>query len=213
MLMGLVNTSSCFETCIELLCRGLQWKTLLIYLDYVIVYASSPEQTLARVDEVFTRLGEARLNLQPSKCQLFQRQVAFLGHAITEDGVSPDPEKVKAVQDWRQPKCFSGIRSFIGLCSYYRRYIRAFSTCARPLFQLLEAGQCFKWIAECKQAFLDMKNALLGDVVLAYPRDEGLYFVDVDAGSTGIRVHSSICSPQRRLAAGKKGRLHMQAKH
>ena len=159
---------------------------MLICLDDVVVYASSPEQSLAKLDEMFTRPRDAGLKVKPSKCRLFQRRVAFLGHVITEDGVSPDPEKVKQVRDWRWPKCVSDICSFIGLCSYYRRYIQAFSVRARPLFQQLEARQPFKWTEECEQAFLDLKTALVGDEVLAYPRDEGLYIVDVDAGSTGI---------------------------
>ena len=142
-------------------------ETLLIYVDDVIVYASSPEQMLARLDEVFKRLRGAGLKLKCSKCQLFQRRVAFLGHVITEDGVSPDPEKVRVVRDWRQPKCVSDVHSFIGLCSYYRRYIQAFSACTRPLFQLLEAEQPFQWTEECEQAFLDLKTALVGDEMLA----------------------------------------------
>ncbi len=124
--------------------------------------------------------------LKPSKCHLFQRRVNFLGHVITEDGVMPDPEKIRAVKEWGVPRNTSDIRSLIGLCAYYRRFIKSFSTRARPLLKLLEAGQAFDWTEECEKAFLDLKNALTGDEVMAYPTDDGEYILDTDASNTGI---------------------------
>ncbi len=84
----------------ELVLKGLQWKTLLIYLDDIIILSSTFTDHVQRLDEVLTRLGNAGLKLKPSKCHLFRDEVFFLGHTITTDGVKPDPSKVSVVQNW-----------------------------------------------------------------------------------------------------------------
>ncbi len=183
---GLCNAPSTFERCMELIMRGLQWKTLLIYLDDLIIFSSTFDDHIARLDEVFSRLGKAGLKLKPSKCALFQEKVIFLGHLITSEGVGPDPQKVEAVRDWPTPKNITGVRSFLGLCSYYRRFICGFAHIAGPLHSLLEAGQAFVWSDECQQAFETLKSKLIGADVMSYPNDDGLFILDTDASDTGI---------------------------
>lgn len=183
---GLCNAPSTFERCMELVLKGLQWKTLLIYLDDVIILSSTFQEHIQRLDEVLQRLGNAGLKLKPSKCELFREEVLFLGHIITQDGVKPDPSKVSAVQNWPILKNVTDVRSFLGLCSYYRRFIAKFSTIAAPLNRLLEAGQTFEWTPDCQAAFENLKAALTGDEVMSYPSDDGLFIIDTDASDTGI---------------------------
>ena len=183
---GLCNAPSTFERCMELILKGLQWRTLLIYLDDIIIMSSTFSEHIERLDEVLRRLGTAGLKLKPSKCELFQTEVLFLGHLITQDGVKPDPSKVSAVQNWPLPKNVTDVRSFLGLCSYYRRFIAQFATIASPLHRLLEAGQTFKWTSDCQAAFDRLKAALTGDKVMSYPSDDGLFIIDTDASDTGI---------------------------
>ena len=183
---GLCNAPSTFERCMELVMKGLQWKTLLIYLDDLIIFSDSFDQHIERLDEVLTRLGEAGLKLKPSKCNLFQEEVVFLGHLITPEGVKPDKSKVEAVHAWPTPKNLTGVRAFLGLCSYYRRFIFQFAHIAHPLNRLLEAGQAFEWTEDCQIAFDTLKSKLTGDEVMAYPNDDGLYILDTDASNTGI---------------------------
>ena len=183
---GLCNAPSTFQRCMELVMKGLQWKTLLIYLDDLIVFSSTFEEHITRLDEVLTRLGEAGLKLKPSKCELFQESVIFLGYLVTPDGVKPDPQKVEAVHDWPTPKNVTGVRAFLGLCSYYRRFIKGFAHIAGPLNSLLEAGQAFEWSEECQAAFDALKAKLTGEEVMAYPADDGLFILDTDASNTGI---------------------------
>ena len=100
--------------------------------------------------------------------------------------MKPDPAKCEVVKNWPTLRTVHDVRSFLGLCSYYRRFIKNFATIARPLTRLLEAGQKFEWAADCQNAFEPLKLSLTGDEIMAYPNDAGLYILDTDASDTGI---------------------------
>ena len=135
--MGLCNSPSTFQRCMELILRGLQWQSALIYLDDIIVCGSTIEEHMERLDEVLSRLGKAGLRLKPSKCHLLQERVTFWGYVVTSEGLKPDMDKVNCVQSWPVPKNVTDVRAFLGLCSYYRRFIRRFSSRASYLNDLL----------------------------------------------------------------------------
>jgi len=186
MAFGLCNAPGTFQRCMELIFRGLQWRTLLIYLDDVIIFSTTFDSHLERLSEVFQRLKQAGLKLKPSKCSLFRPEVSFLGHTITSNGIKPSREKVDLIRNWKRPQNLTQLRSFLGFCSYYRRYIRNFSKIASPLNCLLEAGQSFDWTCDCEEAFLELRNVLTGDEVMALPNDTGLFVLDTDASGRGI---------------------------
>ena len=144
------------------------------------------EEHICRLDEVFSRLCKAGLKLKPSKCDLFQHEVLYLGHIITSDGIKANPEKLVAVKEWATPTNVKHVRSFMGLCSYYRRFIKGFSHIARPLNRLLESGVKFEWTDECEHAFNELKSALTIDNVMAYPLDDGKFILDTDASDYGM---------------------------
>ena len=128
----------------ERVLKGLQWRTLLLYLDDIIVFSKDFHSHLERLEEVFQRFRAARLKLKPSKCQLFQREVSYLGHVVSQDGVATDPEKVEAVRKWASPKCVQEVRSFLGFVGYYRRFCPDFATISRPLNLLTNKETKFK---------------------------------------------------------------------
>ena len=128
----------------------------------------------------------ARLKLNAKKCHLFKKRVVFLGHVVSDKGVSTDPEKISAVHEWPTPTSVSSLRSFLGLCSYYRRFVRGFSTIASPLHCLTEKGKDFVWTQECDVAFQRLKQALSQAPVLAYPTSEDTFVVDTDASNSGV---------------------------
>ena len=158
----------------------------LVYLDDVIIFGDTPEQHLLRVGKVFERLQVANLKLKPSKCRLMRRHVDFLGHVISREGVSVDPSKIRDVVDWPVPQRLKDVRSFLGLCCYYRRFIRNFSMLAAPLFALTKKGRAFLWDEGCQEAFELLKQVLTSAPILALPRDEGTYILDCDACDDGI---------------------------
>ena len=175
-----------FERLMEQVLAGMSWEVLLIYLDDVIVHAKSFQDQLERLRAVFTRLRAAGLKLSPTKCHLFQRSVTFLGHIVSSDGVSTYPEKVAAVRDWPTPMTPKQVRAFLGLCSYYRRFVRGFADTAKPLYRLTEKGSQFMWSETCESAFKLLKAKLTSTPVLAYPTSNGLFVFDTDASDKGI---------------------------
>ena len=146
---GLTNAPSTFERLMEMVLAGLQYQICLIYLDDVIVYGKSFEEEISRLGKVFCRLQDAGLKLKPQKCVLFQKQVTYLGHIVSERGVAPDPAKIESVKGWPTPTNVTEVRSFLGLAAYYRRFIKDFSRIASPLHRLTEKGRMFSWDETC----------------------------------------------------------------
>ena len=107
-------------------------------MDGVIVPSSTFQDSITRLELVFQRLSEANLKLKPFMYILFQHQVKFLGHMVSEEGVSTDPDKTTSVRNWPTPRKAKEVRSFLGLCSYYRCFVRDFAQIARPLHRLYE---------------------------------------------------------------------------
>lgn len=100
----------------ELVLRGLQWETLLIYLDDIIVIGRGVDESLDRLAQVFSCLHKYGLKLKPSKCHLLQEEVLFLGHIVSSDGIRPNPALVRDVQLWRPPDNVQELQAFLGLC-------------------------------------------------------------------------------------------------
>ena len=136
---GLFEAPSTFARLMELVLKGLHWKICLTYLDDVIVMRRTFEEELERLKEVFERLARAGLQLNPKKCFLFQKRVSYLVRVVTDEGIAANPEKVERVRTWPTPENSTKVKSFLGLASYYRRFIPDFSTIAKPLYKLTEA--------------------------------------------------------------------------
>ena len=183
---GLCNAPATFERLMEAVLSGLHWNSLLVYLDDVIVFGQSFEQELERLREVFERFRRAQLKLNPKKCHLFQKEVQYLGHVVSPNGIQTDPDKCASVRDWPVPADKMQLRSFLGLCTYYRRFVRGFASIAAPLHNLTKEGQNFEWDSKCQTAFETLKIKLTSAPVLAYPNPEKQYILDTDASSCGI---------------------------
>jgi transposase InsO family protein len=183
---GLANAPSLFQRIMDLVLAGLSWECCLVYVDDIIVFSKTFELQATRLALVFKRLQDAGLKLRPDKCKLFQRKVAFLGCVVSENGIEPNPEKVKAITEWPVPKSAAEVHSFVGLCSYYRSFIKDLSIIAAPLFNLTKKCVPFRWDEQCQRAFGLLKERLVTAPVLAPPRDGGGYILDVDACDYGI---------------------------
>ena len=183
---GLCNAPATFQRLMEQVLAGLNWEICLLYIDDIIVFSSDFSQHLERLDKVMSHIEKSGLKINPKKCKFFTSQVKFLGHIVSADGITTDPSKVAAIKEWPQPHTVKQVRSFLGICSYYRRFVKDFSTIAHPLHKLTEKYSTFHWDTECKKAFETLKDKLTSPPILANPDNSKPYILDCDASATGI---------------------------
>lgn len=150
---GLCNAPATFERIIDYILRGLKWKTCLSYLDDIIIFSKNFNDHLTRLLEVISCLQKAGLKLNTKKCRFAAEHVKVLGNIVNAIGISPDPDKIRAVVDFPKPHNIKQIQSFIGLCSYFRCFVRDFAQIANPLHQLLQKATSFQWSDQCQNSF------------------------------------------------------------
>ncbi|BHF69809.1 hypothetical protein SprV_0301285600 [Sparganum proliferum] len=187
--MGLANATATCQRLMQFVLRTLLPQSCLVYLDDIIIHGRSVSHLLQNLSLVLQKLQAAGLTINPKKCHFLQRQVTYLGHVVDETGITPDPEKIRQVLDWATPQSQTDVRSFLGLASYYRRFIYGFANIALPLHRLTEKGRSFVWTAECTQAFLTLKNALTSAPILALPDGDVQsppFILDTDASGFAI---------------------------
>ena len=166
---GLCNAPATFQRVIETALRGLQWYITVLYLDDIIVFGRSFEDHLCNLALVFDRLQNANLKLKAKKCRFVCKEVNFLGHVVSESGIRTDPEKTNAVKNWKRSENVSELRSFLGLVSYYRRFIKDFANIAKCLHALTSKNSKWQWTRECEDAFELLKGKLTTAPILGYP--------------------------------------------
>ena len=199
---GLTNAGASFCRLMVMVIGDQQFVTLLFYLDDICIFANSADQMLDRIELVFSRLKQYQLKIKPKKSFFFQTAVSFLGHVLSAKGISPNPEKVDKVRDWPVSKTSKEVHSFIGLASYYRRFIPNFAKWSKPLNALIvppahqakvHCGEMkkselteFVWSKECQEGFDALKHALTTAPVLAYPDYTQPFILETDASLKGL---------------------------
>ncbi|CAH8866152.1 unnamed protein product [Trichobilharzia szidati] len=199
---GLSNAPATFQRLMQTVLAGLVPKQCLIYLDDIIVFGQSLEEHHANLRAVFQRLRKSNLKLKASKCKFLQKSVILLGHEITPQGVRTDSSKTQAVVNWPTPKSTADVRSFMGLASYYRRFVQNFASIAAPLHRLTEKGRKFVWTNECQIAFDTLKKCLTSPPVLSFPdtsADSGPFILDTDASAHAIGAVLSQATPDGQI--------------
>ena len=184
--LGCITHPQHFKDCCKL--YSLDWKESFVYIDNILVCSKSFEEHLQHMQQIFEWLRKAGLTLKPKKCSFLQSQVIYLGHVISSDGKSPDPSKIQRVQDYPIPTDAKKERQFLGLVSYYHRFIPGFAKIANPLHALTKKGEVFQWSIKCQEAFDLLKQKLISAPVLSYPQigPEEKFIVETDASSLGI---------------------------
>ena len=156
---GLCNGLATFQRLMESTLAGLHWSVCLIYLDDIVVFSHTFEEHLKQPREVFQWFLEAELKLKLSKYHISQPSVSYLGH-VSQDGIGPDPTKVECLKTWPVPVCLEQLRRFMGLATYYRKFIKGFSQLCAPLQRLTEKNVKFLWDKTCDDAFRTLKRKL-----------------------------------------------------
>ena len=194
---GLTNAPATFQRLMESCLGELHLNWCIIYLDDIIVFSRTPEEHIHRLRAVFEKLKAAGLKLKPSKCDFFKKEIKYLGYVVSEQGVSTDPDKIKAVTEWPQPPTMTEVRSFLGFVSYYRRFIPNFSKVTKSLNKLLQnlegtpsQKKKFKvhWGPEQQEAFETIQGLCTEFPVLAYADFKAPFILHTDASGEGLGV-------------------------
>jgi len=199
--MGLTNSGATFQRMIESVMGSLNLQICLLYLDDVIVFSEDEDTHLQRLDIVLTKIEEAGLKLKPSKCCLFQKEIKYLGHFVSADGVRTDSSKIDKVLNWPIPTNRKQLHRFLGFTGYYRRFVKDYARLAGPLQELLKgeskkkgkksaakSKSCppFVWGPPQQEAFSKLINTLTSAPVLAFADFTKPFVLQVDASFEGL---------------------------
>ena len=190
MSMGLCNAPSTFQRAMNLVLRGLTWKTVLAFLDDVLVLGRSFEEHLENLREVLYRFQNHNLKLKPRKCSLFQTEIKFLGRIVSGSTVSVDPASIECVKDWPTPNCTKEVESFLGFANYNREHVPNLAQLAEPLYAIT-GKKPFVWKEEHTLAFEKIKDALTRPVALSLPTPDDPFVLDVDASNVAVGAQLS----------------------
>ncbi|KFM73065.1 Retrovirus-related Pol polyprotein from transposon 17.6, partial [Stegodyphus mimosarum] len=183
---GLSGAPATFQRCMDIVLRPVLGKSTFIYLDDIIITSSTLEQHLQDLRKVFSLLNEAGLKINASKCKFAAKELRYLGFKISQKGIETDQSKIVAIRNYPVPKTAKKLSSFLGMCSYYRAFIKDFAKIAEPLLKLKRKKARFSWSAEANLAFQKLKDALTQAPVLKFPEgDKGLE-ISADASDFAI---------------------------
>ena len=186
--MGLKTSGSTLQRLLSHVFRKYNWRTLVVFVDDMIIFAPTLDLLMQRMREAFECVRDEGLKLRHDKSAIGMTELKFLGHVVSGEGIAVDPGKVEAVQKVRTPKDVLEVQTFVAMASYYRRYIKGFAKIAEPLINLSRKGVAFEWGPEQEEAFQRLKQCLLSTPILAYPifSDDCPFRVDCDSSSYAV---------------------------
>lgn len=183
---GLCSAPATFQRMMDTVLSGLKWQSCLVYLDDVVVFSTTFEQHLERLRAVLEAISSAGLTIKPQKCHFGFHELLFLGHVISAEGIRPDPEKTAALENFPKPTDKKAVRRFLGLCAYYRRFVKNFSKIAEPLTRLTKEDTSFIWQHEQENAFNELRRRLQSHPVLAHFDEGAATDIHTDASNLGL---------------------------
>ena len=186
---GLKNAPSTCSRVMSKIFEGENGRTCMVYLDDCISMSVGFDQHLENLRILFNRMRKYDLKLKPSKCYFAQTSVSYLGHRISAEGIVPDPERTQTLRDFKIPKTQTDVRSFLGFCSFYRKFIKNFSEIAQPLNKLLQKSAPFEWTETQNKAFEMLKEKVLNPPVLCHYDPDADLILRTDASGHGIGGH------------------------
>jgi hypothetical protein len=201
---GLTNAPATFMCLMNNVLSKFLDKFVLVFIDDILIYSKNGEEHEEHLRLVLQVLREHQLYAKFNKCEFFQKQIHYLGHVLSEEGVAVDPDKIRSIMEWPTPKDVSDIRSFMGLAGYYRRFIKGFSKIGCPITALQRKGTKFTWTQKCEERFQTLKHLLTHAPVLKIVDPEADFLVCTDACKEGLggvlmQGGSVVCYESRKL--------------
>ncbi|KAA0047194.1 DNA/RNA polymerases superfamily protein [Cucumis melo var. makuwa] len=186
MSFGLTNAPAVFMDLMNRVFREFLDTFVIVFIDDILIYSKAEAEHEEHLRMVLQTLRDNKLYAKFFKCKFWLKQVSFLGHVVSNAGVSVDPAKIEAVTGWTRPSTVSEVRSFLGLAGYYRRFVENFSRIATPLTQLTRKGAPFVWSKACEDSFQNLKQKLVTAPVLTVPYGSGSFVIYSDASKKGL---------------------------
>ncbi|KAI0507969.1 hypothetical protein KFK09_014099 [Dendrobium nobile] len=182
---GLSNAPSTFMRTMNHVLRPFIGKFVVVYFDDILIYSIHPFEHLLHVKKILQTLREQKLYINLKKCTFMTSSLTFLGYIVSAEGIKVDPVKIEAIKSWPVPKNISEVRGFHGLASFYRRFIKNFSSVIAPITDCLKKG-IFRWTPEAEKTFQIIKMKMSQAPILSLPDFEKVFEVDCDASHVGI---------------------------
>jgi hypothetical protein len=184
---GITNAPSTFQGLMNSILKPFLRKFVLLFFDDILIYSKSWEDHVWHVDKVLQLLKEQQLYANLSKCFFGVKEVEYLSHIVSHEGVKVDPNKIKAIMDWPIPKTLKNLRGFLGLIGYYHKFVQNYGRIATPLTTLTKKD-AFSWNLEATKDFEHLKEVTCKDPVLTTPEFTKTFIMECVASGNGIRV-------------------------
>ena len=183
---GLSNAPASFQRMMDRVFKNYKGKFVNVYLDDITVYSQTFEDHIQHLKLIFEKLREVDLKLGKDKCEFAKTELHLLGHIIGREGRKPDPAKIEVVQQWPTPKNVKDVRAFLGLASYYRKFIPNFSIEAGSMFKLIHKDTTFEWTDACQETFEKLKKLLTSSPILKHPKFDKSFILYTDGSYGGL---------------------------
>ena len=183
---GLTNALTAFMDLMNHVFRPfLDW-FVMVFIDDILVYSKDQEDHDTHLRVVLETLRKEQLYAKLSKCEFWFREVPFLKHIVSKEGIRVDPRKIEVILEWKPPRSVMEVRSFLGLAGYYRRFVKGFSMTATLMTRLLQKNVRFEWIKKCQDSFEKLKAFLTEALVLTQPTFDKEYVIFNDPSLNGL---------------------------
>jgi len=183
---GLTNAPTSFMCLMNSVLSKYLDKFVIVFIDDILIYSKNEQEHKEHLRIILQILREQQLYAKFSKCEFFQSKIQYLGHIISKEGISVDPDKIKAITEWSVPKDVSDVRSFMGITGYYRRFIEGFSKIAYPITSLQKKGTKFNWTDKCQESFEKLKHLLTTTPILKIADPNKDFLLCTDASNEGL---------------------------
>ena len=183
---GLCNAPATFQRTMDTIFQKEKRHFIKVYMDDLNIHSKTFEEHLQHLQITFDRIRAANLRIKPDKCHFCSQEIKFLGHVVNEQGIQPDPSKITKVANYPVPRNLTELRAFLGLASYYRRFIKDFSKISSPLYKLTEKETLYQWSDERQRIFDVLKEKLTTAPILIYPNFDQPFTLYTDASQIGL---------------------------
>lgn len=184
--MGLKNAPATFQRAMDYILRDFVGKICVLYLDDILIFSTSLQEHAESISKILQALNKFNLKIQLDKSEFMRKETAFLGHIVTPDGVKPNPDKIKAIQDWLLPRNEKQLRGFLGILGCYRKFIKDFAKITKPLTKQLRKGEKIIHTKEFIETFEKTKLLLTSSDILQYPDFSQPFVLTTDASNFAI---------------------------